>query len=206
MRPLAKIGGNGNKPESNLYWGAMYGIKTYFKKSPDWNLISSKKVDDIILERLVFKHKEKDIILIADAYRGGEMKTCLSDFFKSAAGAFKAKFGKIECGGKADLIVFAGHNGLMDFKLPEIKGKGGKDVMAFCCKSKPFFRNRVTAAGSRPVLLTNGVMAPEAYCIKAAIDSWMNGGSDVKIARQAAVLYNRYQKCGIRGAYNLFKP
>ncbi len=49
-------------------------------------------------------------------------------------------------------------------------------------------------------------MAPEAYCIKAAIDSWINGGNKVQIARQAAVFYNRYQKCGIRGAFNLFKP
>ena len=80
------------------------------------------------------------------------------------------------------------------------------DAMAFCCKSRPFFEKRVEACGSKNLLLTNGFMAPEAYSIKAAIDGWLKGDSDIKIARRAAVFYNDFQKCGLKGAFNLFKP
>ena len=49
----AKIG-NGDKPQDNLYWGAMYGIKTWFSKSESWEKVTAYKVNDVILERLVF--------------------------------------------------------------------------------------------------------------------------------------------------------
>lgn len=54
--------GNGQNPNSNLYWGCSFGIRTYFKKSKEWDLIKSQKLDSIRLERLVFKHKQKNTI------------------------------------------------------------------------------------------------------------------------------------------------
>jgi hypothetical protein len=33
---VPKLIGNGDDPYNNLYWGAQYGVKTYFKKSSDW--------------------------------------------------------------------------------------------------------------------------------------------------------------------------
>lgn len=34
--------GNGQNPSSNLYWGAMYGVKSYFRyKSADWEYLKS---------------------------------------------------------------------------------------------------------------------------------------------------------------------
>ena len=38
----AKIG-NGQDAATNLYWGAVYGIKTFFNKSSEWKLIEIKK-------------------------------------------------------------------------------------------------------------------------------------------------------------------
>ena len=35
--PVPKKLGNGNDPGNNLYWGALYGIRTYLKKSKDWD-------------------------------------------------------------------------------------------------------------------------------------------------------------------------
>ena len=33
--------GNGQDSENNLYWGCAYGIKTYFKRSKEWKLLSA---------------------------------------------------------------------------------------------------------------------------------------------------------------------
>jgi hypothetical protein len=198
--------GDGDNPKSNLYWGALYGIKTHFKKSADWQLLSSRAVNKTILERLVFKHKKEKVILIADAYRGRDIKQSMVDYFAALAGTYKCTEGKVNAGGKADLVIFCGHNGLMDFKIPVAKGNGGKDTMAFCCKSRPFFAERIKACGGKSLLLTNGFMAPEAYVINAAIQGWLLKESDIKIARRTAVEYNNYQKCGVKGAFGLFKP
>jgi len=204
----AKIG-NGDKPQDNLYWGAMYGIKTWFSKSESWERLASYKVNDVILERLVFKRKGQKVYMVADAYRGQNMKECLSDYFQSLAGEFKEdkKLEKLRLSFKNNkLSVFVGHNGLMDFKLPEFKGKGNIGAMSFCCKSRPFFRDRIKTSGSTAYLLTNGFMAPEAYSVSAAIDGWLLGNTPEAVARRAAAAYHKYQKCGHKGAYNLFKP
>ena len=47
-------------------------------------------------------------------------------------------------------------------------------------------------------------MAPEAYTLKAAIDGWILNESRKQIDERAAQAYNKYQKCGIKGARNLF--
>ena len=35
--PVPPALGNGQDPQRNLYWGAAYGVKTYFKASEDWD-------------------------------------------------------------------------------------------------------------------------------------------------------------------------
>lgn len=61
--PVPKALGNGKDTKNNLYWGAAFGMKSYFKnKTTDWNLVNSIKTENpIILERLLFKHATKDI-------------------------------------------------------------------------------------------------------------------------------------------------
>ncbi len=47
-------------------------------------------------------------------------------------------------------------------------------------------------------------MAPEAYTLKSAIDGWILNESNEQIRERTAQAYNKYQKCGLRGARNLF--
>ena len=46
--PVPKAIGNGQDPNSNLYWGCGYGIRSYFKKSAEWKLISAIKKNSLI--------------------------------------------------------------------------------------------------------------------------------------------------------------
>jgi len=41
--PVPPALGNGRDPQRNLYWGAAYGVKTYFKASEDWELVWSRR-------------------------------------------------------------------------------------------------------------------------------------------------------------------
>src|ERR671918_2808728 len=53
--------GNGEDPERNLYWGAAYGVKTYFSRSKDWAKVAEfQEPKDDVLERIVFRHKTHD--------------------------------------------------------------------------------------------------------------------------------------------------
>jgi len=119
--------GNGEDLQGNLYWGAAYGVKAFFAKSVDWKLVEqTHNPSPAVLERCIFKNKNTAVYLVADAYRGAEIKKALADFFDYAAGGGVTTIGatdaskhpSINAGGAADLVVFVGHNGLMDFNLP----------------------------------------------------------------------------------------
>jgi len=209
--PVPKGLGNGAEPAGNLYWGALYGVKTTFCKSGDWTLVAGSRAPVCsVLERCVFRHKTAPVFLTADAYRGSRIKDAVSHLLSAAAGKQRTplQVGEKRIGihGAADLLVYVGHNGLMDFYLPAVEPgeRVHKDAIVLACKSKPYFEPRLSAVGARPVLLTTGFMAPEAYTLEAALDGWVRGESPEQIRSRAAAAYAEYQKCGMKAAKRLF--
>ncbi|HKQ72156.1 MAG TPA: hypothetical protein VJ810_00415 [Blastocatellia bacterium] len=204
--------GNGDDPANNLYWGARFGVKTFFKRAGDWRLIEeSKNPRAGILERLVFKHQAKNAYLVADAYRGREIKRCVADFFEFSAGrageTINANSIELYAGGGADLIAYVGHDGLMDFSLDSFPQKADdrqRDAVMLACVSKRYFAEPLRKTGARPLLWTTGLMAPEAYVLKAAIDGWVLNEDGEGARRRAATAYNQYQRCGMNAAMKLF--
>ena len=76
--------------------------------------------------------------------------------------------------------------------------------MVLACASDFYFRKRLTNAGAHPLLLTSGLMAPEAYTLDALVRTWATGKGGSEVADSAASAYHRYQKCGIKAARRLF--
>ncbi|MBL4663432.1 MAG: hypothetical protein JKY22_07740 [Flavobacteriaceae bacterium] len=209
--PVSKSLGNGQDPKSNLYWGALYGVKTHFKKSKDWTLIQTlENPNSNILERVLFKHKETNTYLLADAYDGAFIKQTTIDFLKAASGDLKEMVAynnnTLGFGGNAGLVVYIGHDGLMEFDLDvTLKScdDNERDAIMLACISKNYFAPYLEKTGARPLVWTTGLMAPEAYTLKSAIDGWVLGETDLQIRERAAAAYHKYQKCGMRGARNL---
>ena len=205
--------GNGQDPRSNLYWGAAYGIKSFFKnKAKDWELVKTLQAENSnILESVLFKHKTKDVYMIADAYDGKKIKNCIEDFLlaSNSQNTKKIAIDKEELcfGGDANLVAYIGHDGLMEFDVDvsyKNESENKKDAIILACYSKDFFKSELLKSNAKPLLWTTHLMAPEAYTLKAAIDGWLNRESDLEIEERAAQAYNNYQKCGIKGARNLF--
>lgn len=197
IAPVPAKLGDGNDHANNLYWGAMYGVKTFLRKSSNWEaVISFTKPEAWILERCVFRHRASDALLTADAYRGSEIRRAVRDFLAAAGDRTSV-----------DLAVYVGHNGLMDFTLePETKKavSGGADTIVLACDSKPYFMPLLTLVHADPVLLTTGAMAPEAYTLEAAVEGWIRGESADQTRERAAIAYSKYQKCGAVAARSLF--
>jgi len=211
--PVPELIGNGKDTKNNLYWGAGYGVKNFFKnKTSDWVLLDKIESNNpIILERLLFKHATKDIYLLADAYDGEYIQTCIEDLLKSANGQnivnIKHNNLNLKFGGGSDLVAYTGHDGLMEFSVDiEYKETPNKkhDIIILACYSKEFFGDEVKQSKANPILWTTHLMAPEAYTLKSAIDGWILNETGAQIEERAAQTYNKYQKCGIKGARNLF--
>lgn len=214
--PVAAKLGNGEDPEHNLYWGANFGVKTFFKNSKNWHLIKTiSNLNENILERCVFKKDDKKVYLIADAYRGSKIKDAVEDFLRTASGDYfeeiQVEYDSLVLNidiGEAQLIVYVGHNGLMDFELDEYQqansSKIPKDVIILACASKFFFAEVLENINVFPLLWTKGLCAPEAYTLEAAIEGWLNLEDCEQIRTRVATAYKKYQKCGLKAAKLIF--
>lgn len=215
--PVSQAIGNGQNPHTNLYWGAGYGVRTFFSKSAEWRLlkrstIANEEMENAkILETLVFRHKSKPVYLLAHAYNGRHIKEAKVDFIEATSGRFHAEEklpdGRIlQFGGQSNLSAYIGHNGLMDFKinmLPAGDSSVTREAIILACFSKRYFSPYMQQSKASPILWTTHLMAPEAYVIHDALSKWCLGKSTEEIRTAAASAYAKYQKCGVNAARRL---
>ncbi len=220
--PVPKHLGNGQDPASNLYWGATFGVRSYLARQARW----SRRQASIpgygsVLDRAVFfgmisrNGKPAPTYLIADAWDGAAIRAATERFLKMASGGSPEQVSfrkgtetvRLAAGGAAHLVAYVGHDGLMDFSLPPTPAlserKAGSSLV-LACASKPYFLDRLRTGGSHPLLLTTGLMAPEAYTLDAAVRAWAAGSSVAAVREAAAQAYQKFQKTGIGGARKLF--
>lgn len=209
--PVPAFLGDGEDVKKNLYWGAAYGLRTYFSKSAKWEkVLEVENPKENVLQRIVFKYKNKDVYLVADAYRGSKMKETIDDFFAATSGAKleNIKIGDklLQISGSANLVAFVGHNGLMDFDLenqPEKKDSEKREAIILACASKQYFAKYLKMTSAAPLLWTSNLMAPESYILHDALEGWIGGETDEQIRTRAAAAYSKYQKISLKSAKNL---
>jgi hypothetical protein len=190
----AKIG-DGNQPEANLYWGCTDGFAGCFKASKVWKLLKTElPTDGKVFERRVYLHQTGSVEVTAEAWRGTEIKACLS--------AFEAAL----VSGKHDLCAFVGHNVLMDGAVEPPAAKAAKpcDAIVLCCLSESYFNGRLTDLGVRPVLLTTQLMYPGSFLLRDTLPVWAGGGKSPEIRATAAAAYARNQKISNKAAAGVF--
>lgn len=211
IAPVPERLGNGKDPHQNLYWGALYGIKTTFIRNNDWKLIEKKSdPEECILERCVFKHRSKNIYMVAEAYDGAFINQTIQDYMDACSGRVSkdiwVKDQRLSIGGEADLLVYIGHNGLIEQPLsytPTQANQQKRESITLCCYSKDYFSDHIKAAGAYPLLWTTHLIAPEGYILENALKGWVNRESHQQIRQRAASAYNKYQKCGYNAASRL---
>jgi hypothetical protein len=195
--PVGEKIGDGDDPDSNLYWGCSDGFGAHFRRSSHWKVTSEEtEVSPIVLRRLRLSHVSGGIELTAEAYRGSSIRQCIEDFEKAAGE------------NTYDLVAFIGHNGLMDFDLSPPKPVEGNDteVAVLCCLSEKYFAERLKTLGCRPILMTRQFMYPGAFILDTAIESWREGGSPAELRVAAGRAYAQNQKISVRAATGVFAP
>jgi hypothetical protein len=209
--PVPAALGNGQDPGRNLYWGAAYGVRTWFDRSADWERMQrSLEALPGTLERVVWKHRTADVYLVADAYDGARIQDAIYAFLSYAGGHEASSFAlgerRIPVGGAAHLLAYCGHDGLMEFAPPPPRAPANaqpRDAIVLACASKPYFDAPLRHTGSRPLLWTTGLMAPEAYTLDAALQAWVKEATAEQVRERAAEAYAKWQKCGLQAARRL---
>jgi len=82
--------------------------------------------------------------------------------------------------------------------------EAARAAVVLACLSRIYFLEHLQVADAQSLLLTTGLMAPEAYTLEAAVRAWVGGGSTTAVRAAAAGAYHQYQNCGLGAARNLF--
>jgi hypothetical protein len=212
--PVSRALGNGQDPAGNLYWGARFGVKTYFSRADRWKAaVWPGSARSGVLDRAAFRSSAgaAPVYVLAEAWDGARIREAIEAFLEMASGRRAETVTldglTIQAGGAAHLVAFVGHNGLMDFEVP-VAAPGsaapGRAAVVLACASKPYFEPLLARGGAQPLLLTTGLMAPEAYSLEAAVRSWFASPDPVAVRRSAAEAYHAHQRCGLTAARRLF--
>jgi hypothetical protein len=209
--------GDGQNPAENLYWGALYGVKKFMPTKAGWKLApASGRLPEGMLDRVVLTRKLKrgkssvPAFIVAEAWDGREIRKATVRFLEMAAGHHPVEINKLKAGSQSHLIAYVGHDGLMDFELdalPEPAREAeplARSAVVLACMSKNYFEKPIRSAGAHALVLTTGLMAPEAYTLDAIVKSWFGGDGAAKAREAAARAYKKYQKCSMTAARSLF--
>ncbi|MBN1906961.1 MAG: hypothetical protein JW927_17915 [Deltaproteobacteria bacterium] len=183
--------GKGDDPDKNLYWGTADGLKGFFGRSKDWKLTQTTNTNSSILRTIIYRHTRHQVVLNAFAYKGEAISKCIQAFEMAISS------------GTYDMVVYIGHNGLMDFTIPmpnktRVQGKA-PDCVVLCCKSEQHFRERIISAGGRPILLTSQFMYPGAFILHAIVDDWILNKPLGTIRSSAGAAYAKKTRIFQRG-------
>lgn len=221
--PVPTAIGDGQKPSTNLYWGAGYGVRYYFGHKAGWTEFrTARPTSTAVLERVVFRRslqrgaRTVTAYVVADAYDGARIRDATIDLLEYAAGRgaqqVTVKDGAQEvmlaAGGSAAVIAYVGHDGLMDFSVPSPAAAASdgpaRSTIVLACQSGAFFGPHLKQSHALPLLMTYGLMAPEAYTLDAALQRWFSDDTSNNVRGAAAEAYDRFQHCGLKGARRLF--
>jgi hypothetical protein len=211
--PVAPKIGNGDDLSNNLYWGCDEAIVPCLQKSADWKKISISTPggQEVILSRAIFIHKSSGAILVADAYRGKEIRLALRDYFAALAGTLNLELevqGKsISAGGRAGFIAYVGHDGLMEFPAVVPQRDTARPpvaAVAFSCRSQAFFQKHIESVNATPYILTTQLMYPGGFLLQSAAECWIAGKSGEILKQRVAKGYAKNQGISQKSAEGVF--
>ncbi len=206
--------------DRNLYWGAIFGVRRMFdRKRSGWTRVDSMQPQNGPLERIVYrryvaakrwglgaKHSPVEQLVVLDAVHGDDINRAVDGFWSLATTGGDVTFTD---GGKKRTVTvhvagYSGHNRLMDgVDLPKVAPKPAAPrhrrrmampSFVLACYSEAYFSESLNRAGSRPLVMTRALMAPEGYVLDAVVRALGDNATEVQLRRRVVSTYAKWQK------------
>lgn len=213
----AKLG-DGENPETNLYWATTPGFGRWFaRRGGGWKrvAIEGESGDKDILATHVYRRTERatrawrergapatfEIDVVVRAWRGTAIDRALEAYAHDVSGGTArdvklAGGGVLHAGGAAQLVAWVGHNRLMDletFAWPQPTG-AVKGTIAIACHTAAYMEEAVPAKARVPLLMTRDFLFANAAPLEATVLAFARGGGYQAMRGDAAAAYAGVQK------------
>lgn len=211
--------GDGDKPESNMHWGARYGVETFLTQAGGWRRVYADDGDGRqILRRVVLNRRTEatpawqargvaapfDIYVLANAWRASAVTTAMRQPLRDALAGETVRLtvdGRaVDFGLGSVLCGYVGPNGLAETYVDLLDGlpAGPADRQAGVFYISPmsavYLHRPVIDHGLYSMLFVRREVVPEAYTLKGLLDALAAGDLDDGFVAAAAEEYSRHQK------------
>jgi hypothetical protein len=222
--------GDGDNPDTNLYWSTTPGFGEWFaRRHGGWTRVLKQAAgatgDPDILAVHVYRRtitapaawqkrgapKQFELDIVVHGWRGKAIDRALAAYAADVSGKgtrelVLADKTTLAAGGAAQLVAFVGHNRLMDletFTWPE-PGKVTKGAIAIACDTAPYMKQQVSAATRVPLLMTSDLLFANAAPLEAAVLAFATGGGYAEIRKDAATAYANIQDVAVKRVWGTF--
>ena len=222
----ASWAGQPGRPETNIYWGAIYGARRFFERPKSgYERVSLERFEgQPLVERAVYRRRfdgtpwghstEVEQIVVLEAVHGDHIDGAVGSFWGLATARRQITF---EDQGRqrterVHVAGYAGHNRLMDgLRLPtppQTAAPRAEAIPSFvlACYSDKYFTSSLVQAGSTPLITTRALMAPEGYLIHAIAEGLGQNLTVHELRRKTVQSYARWQRISEREARRTFTP
>jgi hypothetical protein len=225
----AKLG-NGDNPETNLYWATTPGFGKWFaRKDGGWKRVLKQTEADSGDKDLLAVHVYRktvsasaawkkqgapakfEIDIVVYGWRGTAIDRALDAYALDSAGSGTrtltlADGTTLAAGGAAQLVAWVGHNRLMDldaytWPAPAAKPMG---TIAIACHTASYMEAEVSAPTRVPLLMTRDFLFANAAPLEATVLAFAGGESYAKLRSAAAAAYAKVQKKEVRKVAGAF--
>jgi hypothetical protein len=226
----AKLG-DGDNPDTNLYWTTTPGFGRWFaRRGGGWKRILRRTVGDTgdhdVLELRVYRRTMRtpaawrkrgvpatfELDVIIRAWRGSAIDRALAAYAADISGGASRtvridETTTLAAGSAAQLVAWVGHNRLMDlprFDWPAPAKGPVQGTIAIACHTAAYMEAAVPAATRVPLLMTRDFLFSNAAPLEAAVLVFAGGGDYAEIRRAAAVAYAAVQKRPVKRITGVF--
>lgn len=207
---------------TNLYWGAVFGARRFLdRKHSGWERVELRGAGDGLLERVVYRRfvsskrwgiegkSRIEQLVVLEAVHGDAIDSAVGRLWSTAAEGATLGFvdGERERRVRVHVVGYTGHNRMMDgLTLPESTPKSAHAVPSFvlACYSESYFAAALRRAGSRPLVMTKALMAPEGYVLDAVLKGLGDNASEPELRQRAVLAYAKWQKLSPGAASSIF--
>lgn len=222
--------GDGDNPDTNLYWSTTPGFGEWFARhGSGWKRVLRQTAgatgDADVLAVHVYRRTvaapaawrkrgvpaHYDIDIAVHAWRGSAIDRALAAFSNEVSGKAARKLvlddkTSIDAGGAAQIVAWVGHNRLMDLERFDWPKPGGvvKGAIAIACDTAPYMEAEVASPTRVPLLMTRDLLFANAAPLEATVLAFATGGGYGEMRHDATAAYAGVQKETFQHVWGVF--
>ena len=222
--------GDGDNPDTNLYWSTTPGFGAWFaRRGGGWTRVVARAAGDTgdrdVLALHVYRRelatpaswrkrgapKRVELDIVVHGWRGSAIDRALAAFAVDVSQRGTRDIAlpdgtTLAAGGAAQIVAWVGHNRLMDLERFEwpAAGDDAQGTIAIACDTAPYLKRELSGPKRVPLLMTSDLLFANAAPLEAAVLAFVAGGGYAQIRSAATEAYAKIQNETVRHVGGVF--